>query len=789
MGRSTASCFKILTCGSDGAGKDDVEASESKGSSDKRGWSFRKRSARHRVLSNTVVSEMPSSSNKESPETAAFSLQIPPNPTVPEKASAMPLADGRTQLSTLMNLEGSDAIVATEDATMHDADPDESVIVVIQTAIRGFLARREMPKLKKVVKLQAVVRGHLVRRQAVGTLRCVQAIVKMQALVRARRARVSSEVSCIEMELDGNDVKDDQCSKLLEKGNSAAKPIVMYTSIEKLLSNKFACQLMESTPRTKRIHIKCDPSRSDSAWNWLERWMTVSSVGTEQPQKPELRMEQPEKDNVNCSACQVETGFPSEGCESTDLKADIRETEAHSKRKENLDGNGANDFDFQACQPSLSDQSDNPERPQPENSGATKPKESSLDFPPYQTKPPEHPESVTSGPEMESGQSIHSVKRFAPEQVKTEGKEANPAFITTQSKFEELTSTTNSARSTGSYSQDGGVELNSDTISSGMENAIKTREIGPAENSDLHTSIDKVGGSDCGTELSISSTLDSPDRPEIEVINIEQEVKLSEEGTSNSNSTKNVDIEANDNTTIQGSDLSYPISVQPEKLDTINATNGESVVPVTVVDSLQEKEWEMSESNGQTNLDLETGHHQPYKSSPEASPRSHITIPGSQGTPSSQVSVNTKRTKSDKGASNHKRKSLSADKRSPSNPNKDPTMGSLEQLPKDHQVAKRRNSFGSGRPDHVDQEPRDSNSSNSLPSYMQATESARAKALANSSPRSSPDMQDKDIYLKKRHSLPGANGRQGSPRIQLSTSRTQPGTKENGRLRERKWQR
>ena len=82
---------------------------------------------------------MPSSSNKESPETAAFSLQIPPNPTVPEKASAMPLADGRTQLSTLMNLEGSDAIVATEDATMHDADPDESVIVVIQTAIRGFL--------------------------------------------------------------------------------------------------------------------------------------------------------------------------------------------------------------------------------------------------------------------------------------------------------------------------------------------------------------------------------------------------------------------------------------------------------------------------------------------------------------------------------------------------------------------------------------------------------------------------------------------------------------------------
>ena len=71
-----------------------------------------------------------------------------------------------------------------------------------------------MLKLKNVVKLQAAVRGHLVRRQAVGTLRCVQAIVKMQALVRARRARISSEVSCIETELDGKDAKDDHSSKL-----------------------------------------------------------------------------------------------------------------------------------------------------------------------------------------------------------------------------------------------------------------------------------------------------------------------------------------------------------------------------------------------------------------------------------------------------------------------------------------------------------------------------------------------------------------------------------------------
>jgi len=44
-----------------------------------------------------------------------------------------------------------------------------------------------------VVKLQAVVRGHIVRCHAAGTLRCIQAIVKMQALVRARCSNASAK--------------------------------------------------------------------------------------------------------------------------------------------------------------------------------------------------------------------------------------------------------------------------------------------------------------------------------------------------------------------------------------------------------------------------------------------------------------------------------------------------------------------------------------------------------------------------------------------------------------------
>jgi hypothetical protein len=47
----------------------------------------------------------------------------------------------------------------------------------------------------------------------VGTLRCVQAIVKMQALVRARYARLSLEGSCPEKKLDGKHEDDNENSK------------------------------------------------------------------------------------------------------------------------------------------------------------------------------------------------------------------------------------------------------------------------------------------------------------------------------------------------------------------------------------------------------------------------------------------------------------------------------------------------------------------------------------------------------------------------------------------------
>ncbi|PON50906.1 IQ motif, EF-hand binding site [Parasponia andersonii] len=162
---------------------------------------------------------------------------------------------------------------------------EEWAAIRIQTAFRGFLARRALRALKGLVRLQALVRGHAVRKQAAITLRCMQALVRVQARVRARRVRMALESETAQQKLQQQlaneahvrEIEEGWCdsvgsveeiqTKLLKRQEAAAKR-------ERAMAYALAHQ-WQAGSRQQAAPPGFEPDKSSWGWNWLERWMAV----------------------------------------------------------------------------------------------------------------------------------------------------------------------------------------------------------------------------------------------------------------------------------------------------------------------------------------------------------------------------------------------------------------------------------------------------------------------------------------------------------------------------------
>ncbi|KAM3358290.1 protein IQ-DOMAIN 11 [Capsicum galapagoense] len=146
--------------------------------------------------------------------------------------------------------------------------------IKIQTAFRGYLARKALRALKGLVRLQAIVRGRAVRRQAIATLKSLQSIVNIQSEVCAKRCdQVKTIVHCQEstlMDLGEREIKID-----LNSQKRWDNRILSKEEANKIFSSKREAAIKRERIREYWLsHRRSAESEVNGRRRyWLEQWV------------------------------------------------------------------------------------------------------------------------------------------------------------------------------------------------------------------------------------------------------------------------------------------------------------------------------------------------------------------------------------------------------------------------------------------------------------------------------------------------------------------------------------
>ncbi|CAI8604534.1 unnamed protein product [Vicia faba] len=141
--------------------------------------------------------------------------------------------------------------------------PEDTAAVRIQSAFRGYLARRALRALKALVKLQALVRGHIVRKQSADMLRRMQTLVRLQTQARATRAHhlSSDNLHSFKSSLSHYPVPEEY-----EDPHS-----------HRVCSTKFGGSSILKRCSSNANFKKIESERQRIGSNWLDHWMQDNS--------------------------------------------------------------------------------------------------------------------------------------------------------------------------------------------------------------------------------------------------------------------------------------------------------------------------------------------------------------------------------------------------------------------------------------------------------------------------------------------------------------------------------
>ncbi|GER51308.1 IQ-domain 2 [Striga asiatica] len=166
---------------------------------------------------------------------------------------------------------------------------EEIAAIKIQTAFRGYLARRALRALRGLVRLKSLVGGQSVKRQAASTLKYMQTLAHVQTEIRARRLRMSERNSAItrqiqqkrekELGKSRGSVEEDwddsvQSKEQIEASLQHKQEAAMRR--ERALAYAYTHQqTWRNEPTSTNQTTFMDPNNPHWGWSWLERWMAA----------------------------------------------------------------------------------------------------------------------------------------------------------------------------------------------------------------------------------------------------------------------------------------------------------------------------------------------------------------------------------------------------------------------------------------------------------------------------------------------------------------------------------
>ncbi|XP_010557836.1 PREDICTED: protein IQ-DOMAIN 14-like isoform X2 [Tarenaya hassleriana] len=166
-----------------------------------------------------------------------------------------------------------------EDQIFKKGQIEELAAIRIQTAFRGYLARKALRALKGIVKLQAYIRGRAVRRQAMTTLKCLQSVVNIQSQVCAKRTQIpGSALKHYEESKEFQMFKD----KIIKVDTDSQKrwddSLMTKEVAETLVMSKKEAALRRERIReyavTHRKSAESYQKRHNTRWKyWLDQWV------------------------------------------------------------------------------------------------------------------------------------------------------------------------------------------------------------------------------------------------------------------------------------------------------------------------------------------------------------------------------------------------------------------------------------------------------------------------------------------------------------------------------------